>query len=83
MTEEQKPADQPGEYSADAITVLEGLEPVIEQWPGWSQVDEVSMRPFIERLELATGIPVSILSTGKRRSEVCIFSPFRAEGELA
>ena len=28
MTEEEKPADQPGEYSADAITVLEGLEPV-------------------------------------------------------
>ena len=62
---------------------LDGLEPVVEQWPGWQTVDEVSMRPFIERLELATGIPVSILSTGKRRSEVCIFSPFRAEGELA
>ena len=28
MTEEEKPADQTGEYSADAITVLEGLEPV-------------------------------------------------------
>jgi adenylosuccinate synthase len=56
---------------------------VIEQWPGWSQVDEVSMRPFIDRLMQATGIPVSILSTGRRRDEVCVFEPFRAEGELA
>ncbi|RUA09425.1 MAG: adenylosuccinate synthase [Bacillota bacterium] len=67
----------------DSLTDLEGLEPVIEQWPGWSQVDEVSMRPFIDRLMQATGIPVSILSTGRRRDEVCVFEPFRAEGELA
>lgn len=67
----------------DSLTDLEGLEPVIEQWPGWSQVDEVSMRPFIDRLRQATGIPVSILSTGRRRDEVCVFEPFRAEGELA
>lgn len=67
----------------DSLTDLEGLEPVIEQWPGWSQVDEVSMRPFIDRLTQATGIPVSILSTGRRRDEVCVFEPFRAEGELA
>jgi adenylosuccinate synthase len=41
------------------------------------------MQPFIERLHQATGIPVSILSTGKRRDEVCIFEPFKSEGELA
>jgi len=67
----------------DSLIDLDGLEPVVEQWPGWDKVDENSMRPFIERLREATGIPVSILSTGRRRDEVCIFEPFRAEGELA
>ncbi len=67
----------------DSLINLDGLEPVVEQWPGWDKVDENSMRPFIERLREATGIPVSILSTGRRRDEVCIFEPFRAEGELA
>ncbi|MGE4619032.1 MAG: adenylosuccinate synthase [Planctomycetota bacterium] len=66
-----------------SVEQLNDLEPVIEQWPGWDDVDEVSMRPFIERLQAATGIPVSILSTGKRRDEVCIFSPFKTNGELA
>lgn len=66
-----------------SIAQMETIEPVVEQWPGWDQVDEISMQPFIERLEAATGIPVSILSTGKRRDEVFIFSPFRVEGELA
>ncbi|MEC9475426.1 MAG: adenylosuccinate synthase [Planctomycetota bacterium] len=66
-----------------SIAELEALEPVIEQWPGWQVCDEQSMRPFMERLESATGIPVSILSTGKRRDEVCLFSPFQMEGELA
>ena len=67
----------------DSLTDVQGLEPVIEQWPGWGKVDAQSMQPFIERLHQATGIPVSILSTGKRRDEVCIFEPFKAEGELA
>ncbi len=67
----------------DSLTDVQGLEPVIEQWPGWEKVDAQSMQPFIERLHQATGIPVSILSTGKRRDEVCIFEPFKAEGELA
>ncbi len=67
----------------DSLTDLQGLEPVIEQWPGWEKVDAQSMQPFIERLHQATGIPVSILSTGKRRDEVCIFEPFKAEEELA
>ena len=57
----------------DSLIDLDGLEPVVEQWPGWDKVDENSMRPFIERLREATGIPVSILSTGRRRDEVCIF----------
>lgn len=66
-----------------SVEKMNALEPVIEQWPGWQVVDEESMRPFIDRLESATGIPVSILSTGKRRDEVCLFSPFQLEGELA
>ena len=66
-----------------SVADMEAIEPVVEQWPGWDQVDETAMQPFIERLESATGIPVSILSTGKRRDEVCIFAPFQVEGEVA
>ena len=62
---------------------LEGIEPVVENWPGWDVVNEQSMQPFMDLLEKETGIPVSILSTGKRRDEVCLFKPFTAEGELA
>ncbi len=62
---------------------LEGIEPVVENWPGWDVVNEQSMKPFMDLLEKETGIPVSILSTGKRRDEVCLFKPFTAEGELA
>ena len=61
---------------------LEGIEPVVENWPGWDVVNEQSMKPFMDLLEKETGIPVSILSTGKRRAEVCLFKPFTAEGEL-
>ncbi|MGB1070377.1 MAG: adenylosuccinate synthase [Planctomycetota bacterium] len=61
---------------------LEGIEPVVENWPGWDVVNEQSMKPFMDLLEKETGIPVSILSTGKRRDEVCLFKPFTAEGEL-
>jgi adenylosuccinate synthase len=62
---------------------LVGIEPVVENWPGWDVVNEQSMKPFMDLLEKETGIPVSILSTGKRRDEVCLFKPFTAEGELA
>ena len=62
---------------------LAGIEPVVENWPGWDVVNEQSMKPFMDLLEKETGIPVSILSTGKRRDEVCLFKPFTAEGELA
>jgi len=62
---------------------LSGIEPIVEEWPGWDSVDEVTMKPFMDLLEKETGIPVSILSTGKRRDEVCLFNPFTSEGELA
>ncbi|NCG56671.1 MAG: adenylosuccinate synthase [Proteobacteria bacterium] len=62
---------------------LSGIEPIVEEWPGWDSVDEVTMKQFMDLLEKETGIPVSILSTGKRRDEVCLFNPFTAEGELA
>lgn len=61
---------------------LADIEPVVENWPGWDVVNEQSMKPFMDLLEKETGIPVSILSTGKRRDEVCLFKPFTAEGEL-
>ncbi|HIN79877.1 MAG TPA: adenylosuccinate synthase [Planctomycetes bacterium] len=62
---------------------LARVEPVIEEWPGWKTVDEESMKPFITRLEAATGCRVSILSTGKRRDEVLFFPPFQSVQNLS
>lgn len=61
---------------------LSRVEPVIEEWPGWKQVDGPSMKPFISRLEEATGCGVSILSTGKRRDEVLLYPPFQSVQKL-
>ncbi len=55
---------------------LTRLEPILEEWPGWSSVSESTMRPFLDRLETAAGIPISILSTGKRRDQTVLFDPF-------
>jgi adenylosuccinate synthase len=56
---------------------LSRLEPVIEEWPGWSETNENVMQPFLTRLRDAIGIPVSILSTGPRRAETRFFEPFQ------
>ena len=55
---------------------LAEVEPVVEEWPGWGTITAESVRPFADRLEAATGVPVSILSTGKRRDQTVLLSPF-------
>jgi adenylosuccinate synthase len=68
-----------GRTTADFPTHAEELrlaEPVIEEWPGWTEVSERAMRPFLERLAAAAGVPVAILSTGRRREDTVLFEPF-------
>ncbi|MBS0923542.1 adenylosuccinate synthase [Providencia sp. JGM181] len=67
----------------------EGLEPVYEVMPGWSEttfgVKERGLLPkaalaYIKRIEELTGIPVDIISTGPDRSETMILrDPFDVE----
>ncbi|MFC3396773.1 adenylosuccinate synthase [Brenneria rubrifaciens] len=64
----------------------EGIEPVYETLPGWSEstfgVQERSKLPqtalnYIKRVEEVTGIPVDIISTGPDRSETIVLrDPF-------
>lgn len=67
----------------------EGLEPVYESMPGWSEttfgVRKRESLPkaalaYIQRIEELTGIPVDIISTGPDRSETMILrDPFDVE----
>lgn len=66
----------------------EGIEPIYESMPGWSEstfgVKEHSKLPqavldYIKRIEELTGVPVDIISTGPDRSETMILrDPFDA-----
>lgn len=66
----------------------EGIEPVYETLPGWSEstfgVKQFDMLPdaarrYIKRIEEVTGVPVDIVSTGPDRSETMILrDPFDA-----
>ncbi|MCV9878300.1 adenylosuccinate synthase [Brenneria izbisi] len=66
----------------------EGIEPIYETLPGWSEstfgVQEYSKLPqaarnYIKRVEEVTGVPVDIISTGPDRSETIILrDPFDA-----
>ncbi|NIH15685.1 adenylosuccinate synthase [Serratia symbiotica] len=66
----------------------EGIEPIYESMPGWSEstfgVKEQSKLPlaaldYIRRIEELTGVPVDIISTGPDRSETMILrDPFDA-----
>ncbi|MEG7471298.1 adenylosuccinate synthase [Serratia marcescens] len=66
----------------------EGIEPIYETMPGWSEttfgVKEHSKLPqaalnYIKRIEEVTGVPVDIISTGPDRSETMILrDPFDA-----
>ncbi|ACX89645.1 adenylosuccinate synthase [Pectobacterium parmentieri] len=66
----------------------EGLEPIYETVPGWSEstfgVKDHSKLPqaalnYIKRIEEVTGVPIDIISTGPDRSETMILrDPFDA-----
>ncbi|PWC15599.1 adenylosuccinate synthase [Brenneria roseae subsp. americana] len=66
----------------------EGIEPIYETLPGWSEstfgVQDHSKLPqaalnYIKRVEEVTGVPVDIISTGPERSETMILrDPFDA-----
>ncbi|KEY59725.1 adenylosuccinate synthetase [Serratia sp. DD3] len=66
----------------------EGIEPIYESMPGWSEttfgVKDYSQLPqpalnYIKRIEELTGVPVDIISTGPDRSETMILrDPFDA-----
>ncbi|MEH2922537.1 adenylosuccinate synthase [Samsonia erythrinae] len=66
----------------------EGIEPIYETLPGWSEstfgVKEHSKLPqaalnYIKRIEEVTGVPIDIISTGPDRSETMILrDPFDA-----
>ncbi len=64
-------------------TDLDRVVPVYEQWPGWNEVSGASLAPFVERLEQAVGVPVSMISTGRRRDEIILGDPIRAFVEEA
>jgi adenylosuccinate synthase len=66
----------------------EGLEPIYETMPGWSEstfgVKDHSKLPqaalnYIKRIEEVTGVPIDIISTGPDRSETMVLrDPFDA-----
>jgi len=66
----------------------EGIEPIYETMPGWSEttfgVKELDKLPqaardYIKRVEALTEVPVDIISTGPDRSETMILrDPFDA-----
>ncbi|KFF67527.1 adenylosuccinate synthetase [Pectobacterium brasiliense] len=66
----------------------EGLEPIYETMPGWSEstfgVKDHSKLPqaalnYIKRIEEITGVPIDIISTGPDRSETMVLrDPFDA-----
>ncbi|MFQ5655017.1 MAG: adenylosuccinate synthetase, partial [Planctomycetota bacterium] len=62
---------------------LRRIEPIYEEWPGWSEVSRKAMAPFVTRLEERLGRPVSIISTGRRRSEVILSEPFSSYLEVS
>ncbi len=55
---------------------LERVKPVIEEWPGWQSCTEEGMKGFLELLEQRLNTKVSMLSNGRRRSEIILREPF-------
>lgn len=74
------------EYSPLAAENWEGVEPIYETLPGWSEntfgVTDLNKLPqnarnYIKRIEEVTGVPIAILSTGPDRVETMILQdPF-------
>jgi len=56
---------------------LERVRPIYEEWPGWTEVSAEALAPFIERLTRAVGVPVSMISTGRRRDEIILHDPIQ------
>ena len=66
----------------------EGIEPIYESMPGWSETTfgvktleglPQAARNYIKRVEEITGVPVDIISTGPDRSETMMLrDPFDA-----
>ena len=55
---------------------LEKVRPITEQWPGWQSANETELQPFLKNLSREMGVPVSIVSNGRRRDEVLLYEPF-------
>ncbi|CQI95108.1 adenylosuccinate synthase [Yersinia frederiksenii] len=82
------PDDREVETTPLAAEGWEGIEPIYETMPGWSEttfgVKEHSKLPqaalnYIARVEELTGVPVDIISTGPDREETMILrDPFDA-----
>ncbi|AWX14918.1 adenylosuccinate synthase [Mergibacter septicus] len=74
------------EYSPLAAADWEGIEPIYETLPGWTEntfgVTDLTQLPqnarnYIKRIEEITGVPISILSTGPDRVQTMILQdPF-------
>ncbi|QDJ12359.1 adenylosuccinate synthase [Mergibacter septicus] len=74
------------EYSPLAAADWEGIEPIYETLPGWTEntfgVTDLTQLPqnarnYIKRIEEVTGVPISILSTGPDRVQTMILQdPF-------
>lgn len=66
--------------------LLEQCEPVYEELAGWNdstrgitRVDDLpaAARRYLERIEVLTGVPIDIVSTGpERRETICLRHPF-------
>ncbi|KGQ62516.1 adenylosuccinate synthetase [Gallibacterium anatis 7990] len=76
------------EYAPLAAEKWEGVEPIYETLPGWSETtfgvtdfDQLpeNARKYIKRIEEVTGVPIAILSTGPDRVQTMILQdPFAA-----
>ncbi len=71
-------------FPVDAV-LLDRCKPVFEEIPGWTGstsglTDPADLpegaRVYVRRLEELLGIPASIISTGPRREETMMLSPF-------
>ena len=76
------------EYPPQAADDYEGLLPVYEEMPGWTEstADVTNMddlpknaRAYVQRIETLLQIPIDILSTGPERdSTIILRNPFDA-----
>ena len=67
-----------------SVQVLEGLTPIYEDLPGWSErltdlrsLDALpaNARKYVERIEQLIGVPVKMISVGAGREETILIRP--------